>query len=308
VFETVYYNPVILYDDIGWIFQNTQVHTIYGVQSFETDLLLQDLTLKTISIYQLTINNARSRVQIYRSYMKVQTLLANIGGVIKLIMIVLGYFTVVLGNNSFYNKLIDELYCYSGISLNNNASILDASGSKLNLKLENNYVMNNSNLMGNHDSSKLNMSPNNRKSISASHLKSFTVVDDKVVLKESFFSFLKSLFCKKCLSKSSIKERDLYYTGVNDIQKKLDIVCYFKTVQRLDHIIDTIYNEVQATIVKSYQKVNLARIQEYNTNFKKDGEITEYFKQILSKGEIVDLDLKVFEILPKNKKKEILHN
>jgi len=307
VFETVYYNPVILYDDIGWIFQNTQVHTIYGVQSFETDLLLQDLTLKTISIYQLTINNARSRVQIYRSYMKVQTLLANIGGVIKLIMIVLGYFTVVLGNNSFYNKLIDELYCYSGIGPNN-TSFLDASGSKLNLKLENNYVMNNSNMIANQGDSKLTLSPNRRKSVSAQNLKSFNVTDDNVILRESFFSFLKSLFCKKCLSKSSIKERDLYYTGVSDIQKKLDIVCYFKTVQRLDHIIDTIYNEIQSSIVKSYQKVNLARIQEFNSNFKKDAEITEYFKQILTKGEIADLDLKVFEILPKHKKKEILNN
>jgi hypothetical protein len=300
--ENFVYSPVILYDDVGWIFQSIQVHTVFGVASIETDLILQDFTLKSMAIYQLTIGNKRQRIFIYRSYMKIQTLFANIGGVIKLIMVVFGYFTVTLGNNSFYNKLIDELYCYTGIGVNNGTNI-DVSSSKINSKLENNFVLNNSNNMLN----LADTSPKRQKSVSVQNLKSF-MADDNVVLKESFIAFIQRSFCKKCLNKKNFKEREIYNTGINDIQKKLDIICYFKTVQRLDHIIETVYNEVQASIVKSYQKVNLARIQEFNSNFKKDAEIKEYFKQQLSKGELVDLDLKVFEILPKNKKKEILQS
>jgi len=240
--------------------------------------------------------------------MKIQTLLANIGGVIKIIMVVFGYCASVLSNRSFYNKLLNILYCYSNAGLGD--SKVDLGSSIINTKLQNNYLPNQGNRPNDSSIIELNKgltnSPVQRKSIAVQKLRSFVMLDNNMHFQATFCNYVKWFLCKKC--QSNVKEREIYVTGVNNIQQKLDIICYFKSVQILDHIVDTVYNEAQGDVVRSYQKVNLARIQAEKLNLNKDSLIKEYFKQKLELGELEDLDFKTFNLLPLSQKKDILNS
>jgi len=303
------YNLVTLLDDVGWIFQSIESTTVYGFSNIETNYLYTDNnsnSTASYTIYSVIVNPQRNNFQIYRSYMKVQTLLANIGGVIKIIMIIFGYLSSVIGNMKFYNMLIDDLYCYSSASQN----MSNRDGGILPPKLENNFVLNNNlNNSNANESGVLDVTNNNNKksSLSLKNLKSIVMTEDNDIIKESLFTYMRRLFCKRCSSERKLKQNQVYFLGVKDIEKKLDIICYLKTIQMIDHMADTVYNETQSSIVKSYQKVNLAKV-EFNESqkMKKETQIKDYFKEKLKSGELQEIDLRIFEILPKETKKSLL--
>lgn len=109
-----YFSETIMKTDYGWILRNEKLISIIGLQSKEIDYNL--VTTDTLASLWLQFSNERDLYK--RDYMKVQTLVANVGGILKLFLTI-GQFIVVFHNNIEFDKKILN-YCDSNLIKNKN--------------------------------------------------------------------------------------------------------------------------------------------------------------------------------------------
>ncbi len=71
--------------DIGYLFTNTQTDNFHVLESYSSEMDLRDqkTNVTPFTFLWLTLVNSSHKINYFRSYMKLQNLIANIGGVIK---------------------------------------------------------------------------------------------------------------------------------------------------------------------------------------------------------------------------------
>lgn len=97
--DIIYHTPITYSTDSGFILEDISSLSSFQISRVESDSLYSEQPANILKI-TLTIENLR--LKILRSYTKVQTITASIGGFAKFVVIVLGYI----------NKRINEFYFY----------------------------------------------------------------------------------------------------------------------------------------------------------------------------------------------------
>jgi hypothetical protein len=109
-FKTVEYNT-----DEGLIFSQFRVDRFHHIEQFnsEVDMRDQKTNVTPYTFLWITLINSSNKVVYYRTYMKAQTLLANVGGVIKGIMSFASVINFFISMKLYYSKLINVYECSS---------------------------------------------------------------------------------------------------------------------------------------------------------------------------------------------------
>jgi len=234
-------------------------------------------------------------LEVYRSYMKLQTVLANMGGVIKILMLIFKTLSKTFGSKSCSIDMVNELFYYS----KTNNSVNNKDNSQLSI-LNDNYVKLDRNQYHSVNSSSMKMDK------ALSILENNVKIENIINFKEAKLSPLKLYFCKCCLTNQSKTIVDIYKKGITSLRNKIDIIAYIKNIQLLDNIVDTVYNKTQASIIKLYQLENL---YDYNEKHKiREAEVLQYFKDKFKEESLNDVDMRIFNLLPKEKKLLLLKN
>jgi len=239
--------------------------------------------------------------------MKIQTVVANVGGFIKILMIFMEFIAKKIGSKECNVKIINELYCYNTYENTKGKSKPGKSSMKLD-----NYLVKQENeggigIGGINESGTILNAPNKaelKMDKALSILETRTNVEDKLNLKQLNFSSLKLSVCKCCLNKKSKVLREIYLKGLENVKAKLDIVSYIKSMQIQEHVVEGIFNSTQSEVIKLYQKENLAA-NDYKVEITSE-DINKYFKDKFKEDKISEVDMRVFDILPKQAKMELL--
>jgi hypothetical protein len=106
-FKNIEYNS-----DVGYVFSDIQPNFFHAFDSFssEVDLRDQKTNVTPYTFLWLTLVNSPRKVVYFRNYMKVQNLLANIGGIVKGIILIGSLFNNIISSKLFYQDLINILF------------------------------------------------------------------------------------------------------------------------------------------------------------------------------------------------------
>jgi hypothetical protein len=128
-----YYLQQNMYEtDYGYIFQDRKTVNFMTFDNYvpDTDLGESISLLGKPYIGQISIRNSKFISYYFRSYTKLQTLLANIGGVIKFVMLFSEYFVAYFTHNLFLKDISNMIFEFSertnqndSINLNNSHQI-----------------------------------------------------------------------------------------------------------------------------------------------------------------------------------------
>ena len=83
--DRFYFRSFYLEDDIGWIFKSKINYEKYGLDHISSDYFTIHSNDTTIDYYQMVLYYQSDYEKIYRSYMKIQELAAQVGGFMKMI-------------------------------------------------------------------------------------------------------------------------------------------------------------------------------------------------------------------------------
>ena len=118
-FQTTKFSNVRMENDVGWIFEDVQI--IDAIEKTESNQVFGFLSEKAYdgsgSAYHFTFDTylSRNKIVIKRSYMKIQELAANVGGILKAIMTFLSFFSSLNVKWSIHNEIVSLLFNLQGM-------------------------------------------------------------------------------------------------------------------------------------------------------------------------------------------------
>jgi hypothetical protein len=101
------------------VIENNNDQEMYQVESIKNDILVH-----TQKLYGLNLENPRVKDQYYRKYVKIQDLLASIGGIIKLIITVSTLLNSFYSSKQFIFNISNECFVENRLDKNCSDSIL----------------------------------------------------------------------------------------------------------------------------------------------------------------------------------------
>jgi hypothetical protein len=106
--EVYYVRPVTYISDFGFFTESTQTKSYYYLTDFKESVELRsEIARPDFAYIQFSIDNKYEYY--YRVFMKAQTLVANIGGIIKGILVTFYILTYIFTENIYYIDLINFL-------------------------------------------------------------------------------------------------------------------------------------------------------------------------------------------------------
>lgn len=112
--------------DYGQVFQNRKINNFFKFDQYFLDVEFGELKSVTGKPYigQISIRNSNYVSYYFRSYTKFQSFLANIGGIIKFIMLFTGYFVSFVTNNLVYQNISNSIFKFDEGSENSAINII----------------------------------------------------------------------------------------------------------------------------------------------------------------------------------------
>lgn len=112
-FNSYYFSKLELIDDQAILFENEQPTSVVGLYSFDTDLIIyknivkEQVELCTISIYYKTDFDQHTR-----KFLKIQGLLANVGGFVQVIFYILMFLVMPYNHYKMETSFINQFFTF----------------------------------------------------------------------------------------------------------------------------------------------------------------------------------------------------
>lgn len=261
--QLYHFNEVYIYDDQGWIFQDTKEDKIVTLGSKTPDLIyVSEEDYKSpdsdTTVYRNVFFFSKNYEKYNRSFMKVQELVAQVGGMLKLLMVVFTEFGHFFSNLQLKSSLVNKFYIfkkeektstYLKSEFNDNLTTLNlkvakstnnvqhsSSNTRIRLVSDLNKLsnINPSNILVNNNESNYNIH-----NVNLEELKQ-KLLQKKEKQKISFLTNIRFLFCKKCSSENEKRTIQLKKKYLQLLNHKFNIDYYLKTcfiVDGIKHII-----------------------------------------------------------------------
>ena len=100
-----YFNEIHYNSDDGLIFENYKKNKFTMIESFQVDFLNQNL----FNYGQIRFGLSLNKIEYYRSYLKIQDALADIGALIDIIKYIVNYFTLIFTKQFFDIELVNTI-------------------------------------------------------------------------------------------------------------------------------------------------------------------------------------------------------
>jgi hypothetical protein len=235
--------------------KNIEIETDYGyvleeikkTYSFQLDSIRNDMSINEDMIMMLTLESPKLSDRYYRRYVKVQDLVANVGGLIKSIFLIGSFICEYYSNSFLYfyisNKLITinkNNYHYEKIELKSINTSAKKDFTKI-LSVSNSYITNNP-----HIPKINNYIPENCENQKLGIMR-------KVDL--SFHDYLKAKLCKK----SSKFKSEQYRLIVNFIKKQFDVLYIINQFMNIIKMKNLFINEKNKDYLN--MKTNIEQIE-----------------------------------------------
>lgn len=240
-------------------------------------------------IFSINIRLASNGDITERTYMKIQNVLANVGGLFKTITLFFIIITQVLFKNYFYVKLINENYNI-GEDFNEtmNMNILDNISNlhRLDNSSKKGDIKANENMTGSNPSSirplkyKDSKEENNMNTINL-RCEEFVIPDDKLLklkqhyesnykkgrkIKTTFRSYVQHFLCCCCFDYNRLKYKPYYIKGEKMINEALDINNIIKRGIQIDKLIHILLGLDQRLMFHSIPYPNIKTLLGENDN------------------------------------------
>ena len=136
--QFIYVKNIDYFTDYGLIFEDEQQVSVYQVDSATADLYFNSaaaLTPNTLSEMSITIKNIKDVYS--RKYYKLQNLAADLGGVLKAVLIVSVFFNKIISEPMLNNYIYDSLFGYTNLNkkINQKSKIQIKDETKRNLNI-----------------------------------------------------------------------------------------------------------------------------------------------------------------------------
>jgi hypothetical protein len=206
--------------DDGIIMQNLKPSLAYQVDSFKTDVS------DGIFYYQFYLSGSNLTDNYFRSYVKVQNIIANIGGLFQFLLIVATYIFNYIAKRNLDFEIINSIYKISN----------DSGGNLQNSKINNTNT--------NHALKSVNHPTSNLKVISFMHN-----TMNSTIKSEDIKSTIKDYF-RVCICNRSRRYNDKAYKLFLSIaQSKFEIIELIKGLTRVESLIAVLPNDQKSKII-----------------------------------------------------------
>ncbi len=110
--DRFFFNKITLFDDQGWIFEDTYSKTLLSFNKIGDDQNINDIVDgKSSKFYEANLYIEKASIIIKRSYLKIQDVGAKVGGIIKVILLIFvqlnSFFSKYKLNLSIFSQLFD---------------------------------------------------------------------------------------------------------------------------------------------------------------------------------------------------------
>jgi len=249
----------ILQDDKGWVFGDVQPTSTltFDSRTFENDFKSDQDYIDNITssrLYTFAIYIKKNQDLYYRSYMKIQDLLAQVGGVLKFIMFAFGLLC------NYYNKiireklLINELFDWE----ENVSKINEKPIHKKDMKSSfNNFIIN--------DNSKVHFGDNlgtgrGYDSVSKD-FKDYKLLKQRknVLMAESKMIIISQILFGKCMPQRLKLLTTAYEHAKKELKDRLDVKHYLELLESVNKLRLLVLNDEQNMCFDIIKKTNLFR-------------------------------------------------
>jgi hypothetical protein len=228
--------------DSGFLLQDVNQER-YLQMNYESEVM--DYRTGTAEFFRCAIRSSNIRDIYYRKYIKLQDILANMGGLIKGIMVCVQMFFLLFQHTNYYIFLIEELYGSIALPLtatHGNETVRERSSIQLpdqsQSKLENNFIGPNNNNLFPIDN---NLVVHRIKELMSTKDKKFNIC------KIFGMPFL------DCLGLKS-KSVNMYQCGVAKIRENTDIIKIYNLVEELDLLKAVLFPENSKRLIDFLMK------------------------------------------------------
>jgi hypothetical protein len=282
-------------DSAATLFKTEQSFSVYS----ESDSLANRVLFFGIIQFNKDSSNY------FRSYMKIQELAAQVGGIIKIIYLIFGYFIDKISDRYFKNEMINEFIDYKTSDFQNIKSINNESRGILignSVEKDNIIIQNQQHILGNNRSSMNQASSINK--ISSSWARYQQQI--KLPKRENYeiCKILKACSC--CLSKLDQKAKLHHDMMKALIIEKLDVTYYLMIVNQFEKIKALLFNECIRYSIEMNKKIVYSNTdfdiipekkEEINANLEKECKVINYFISKYANNSLNEQDIAAFEFL-----------
>jgi hypothetical protein len=278
--------------DYGFVFQGHTVETFHTVEPIEESVTsIPKFPEMPGNFAEVIIQCSRYKDIYSRSYIKLQDLLANIGGAIKAVMLIAGFLDQILIKNIFLmdisNKLFQIEEHVDESSLNDMRGFINQQtyNQSPSYQIKNNWVNQTSitekiphgELCSIQDSQ---IEANDSK-LKKEHFPSFTSIKKKAKISLS----MSEILCPQILLKSNPKINSLRVAN-SRINKKLSIDYIINKFHEIDKIKITLFSQEELSLMKIIPNPSLTI-----TKNKKNSKIQKLWSYLENEDEIVDIEI-----------------
>ena len=246
--------------DFGVLFEHIQINQFHTVELYKEDVKVgnkEDIENGKSEIVIISIQNHSTITYYYRTFMKAQQLLANIGGIIKGLMVIAEILNFLLGGKLFYLSLSRLLTVKDIVPLSTNFSKINKielvnSNLKFSGKVDNIEEQNKSEV-------KINNLTNNNKTPFNTHLQINNVKElmkRKINLK--FYEKITSFACCKS------NEIQRYNTVKEIIHNKLSIENLMKNLTSIEVMKEVLFNDSEKQLI-DFLELNSGEMNNMNS-------------------------------------------
>lgn len=272
------YKSIDYNSDIGYVFSENIQNSFHQLGEFSSDVDMRDqkTNVTPYTFLWLTLINSNQKSFYYRSYLKAQTMFANVGGIIKLIFLIANVLNFTISKKLYYSLLINKIQgpsiCLHKIGAfnerklsfqasqnnknvsNNNTNFLPLSELSINLKGKNTE---------NFKSSENNFSKNDKKCFSNKLLNTLKIKvksKSKIKINELKLNFVDLIFPFFLTKHNLCKDR--FKMGEQLIYELLDVRNLITFMNQL--------NTIKNMILDDHQKVLFTYLFDPVNGFKID--------------------------------------
>lgn len=150
----MYIESVAYKSDFGYIFEETQVSEFFKIRNFNKDIFINAPGTVPFTFFGITLLNYKEKSHYTRTYMKAQTFLANVGGIIRGLTLIGYILNFIISEKLFNLYLINHIpeirYLIHQEEKNDLKNLSEKNKVQQNLSLgiqENNFIKQNQNEM-----------------------------------------------------------------------------------------------------------------------------------------------------------------
>ena len=278
------YKQIQLDSDNGWIFPQIDKSIVYCIDNEISDFVLKDAENNNL-LHRMTIYFGKNKDSYSRSFMKIQEVIAQIGGFSKFLNILLIMIYEKIGSLIKYKKIMKKIRLSNSQILPNNPIHISI---KEDLQKDVYNNVNKSNISNEKQKNEENFS-SIQKRIELLDLKKLFSFNDELKISISFQLYLKSLCMKMNDSQKTII--DDFNKNKEYLENILDVVTIVKFYKEFQFLKEIILNENQILALnlikpkfsneENNKKISQKKLISYFTSLQKEENFNEIDRKLL---------------------------